>query len=413
MESLRVVRARVEKRLANAMMRLPRAWMVALTGGQRQRIDDLVLDEQVQLALAMHARLGKKPTHELSVEEARRELEEAASVFAPARRAMDRVEDRRIPGPGGPLPVRIYVPRHLAATSVAAPTGGSAPIGGCAADGRPGESGDEPAGGSASKDAASKGGIAPWGRFASNGGGAPALVFYHGGGFVLGSLESHDAPCRVLADDARCIVVAVDYRLAPEHPFPAAVEDALAAFRWVAEQHARLGIDPRCIAVGGDSAGGNLAAVVAQLTRGDATRPCFQLLVYPAIDMTMSMPSHRQMGCGFLLEGETVRWFRAHYAPDERVWRDPRASPLFAEDLSGLPPALVQTAGFDPLRDEGKAYADRMREAGVPVVHHCYASLFHGFFSASHGIEAARFALAEATEALRDAFRDAARARPS
>ncbi len=342
-------RARLEKRIANAAMRMPRSWMVKLAGGSRVQVADFVLDEQVQLAIAMAARLGKKHTHELDVQSARRELETMSAVFAPRPRPMARVEDRKIPGPAGSIPIRIYVPRRL----------------------------DRP---------------------------APALVFFHGGGFCLGSLESHDAPCRVIADDARCIVVAVDYRLAPEHPFPAPVDDALAAFRWVAKDGERLGIDTSRVAVGGDSAGGNLAAVVANETRGEQNKPCFQLLVYPTTDATLSHPSIRSLGKGFFLEYETMVWFTNHYLGDHDR-KDPRASPFFTPDLRGTAPAFVATAGFDPLRDEGQAYAERLRAAGVPVRHRCYTSLFHGFFSSSGGFEAARPALVEAAAALRDAFR--------
>ena len=339
------LRARFEKRLANAMLQLPRSWMLALSGGRRRQVDEFVLDEQVQLAIAMHKRLGKKHTHELDVPAARRELEAASAVFAPRLRAMARVEDRRIEG----IPVRIYVPLQHRTP-------------------------------------------------------APALVFYHGGGFCLGSLDSHDAPCRALAEDGRCVVIAVDYRLAPEHKFPAAADDALTAFRWVANNAAHLSIDPAKIAVGGDSAGGNLAAVVARDAKHDDIKPAFQLLIYPATDMTMSLPSHRQMGRGFFLEHDTIVWFRDHYLRSENDRRDVRASPYFADDLAGLPPAFVATAGFDPLRDEGRAYADKLRDAGVRVRYRCYPSLFHGFFSASGGIEAARSTLVEAAAALREAL---------
>lgn len=340
-------RARLEKRVANAVMKLPRRWLLALAGGKRQQIEEFVLDEQVQLAMAMHRISGKKLTHQLEIEAAREELEASAEIFAPRMRAMARVEDRRFDG----IPVRVYVPKFT------------------------------------SRDP------------------APALVYFHGGGFVLGNLDSHDRPCRVLAEDGHCVVIAVDYRLAPEHKFPAAVDDCVAAFRYVAKNAASLRIDPRSIAVGGDSAGGNLAAVVTQQTRADDVRPAFQLLIYPATDMTMSMPSIEQMGSGFFLEGDTMRWFRDHYMRSPADHRDPRASPLFAESLEGLPPAFVATAGFDPLRDEGRAYADRLREAGVPVQYKCYTSLFHGFFSASGGIEAARSTLVEAAAALREALK--------
>jgi acetyl esterase len=340
------VRARLERRFANALMKLPREWLLALAGGRRMQVDEFVLDEQLQFALAMHKRMGKKHTHELDVAAARDELETSAAIFAPRLRPMARVEDRRVDG----VPVRVYVPNNVRDPS-------------------------------------------------------PALVYFHGGGFALGSLDSHDRPCRVLAEDGRCVAIAVDYRLAPEHKFPAAVDDCITAFRWVASNAASLRIDPKKLAVGGDSAGGNLAAVVAQQTRNDGVRAAFQLLIYPAADFTMSMPSIRQMGRGTFLQYDTMVWFREHYLRSEADYRDPRASPLFAESLEGLPPAFVATAGFDPLRDEGKAYADRLRDAGVPVRYKCYPSLFHGFFSASGGIEAARSTLVEAAAALREALK--------
>jgi acetyl esterase len=340
------LRARLEKRLANAVLRLPRRWLLKLAGGERRRIEEFVLDEQVQVAMTMHRLTGRKLTHQLDIEAAREELEASAAILAPRSRAMARVEDRRIDG----IPVRVYVPKFVR----------------------------DP---------------------------APGLVFFHGGGFALGSLDSHDPVCRVLAEDGHCVVIAVDYRLAPEHKFPAGVEDCIAAFRWVAKNAASMRLDPNKIAVGGDSAGGNLAAVVAQQTRNDEIRPAFQLLIYPSTDMTMSMPSIEQMGRGFFLEGDTMRWFRDHYMNSEAEYRDPRVSPLWAESVGGLPPAFVATAGFDPLRDEGKVYADRLRDAGVPVQYKCYQSLFHGFFSASGGIEAARATLVEAAAALREALK--------
>jgi acetyl esterase len=344
------LRARLEKRVATLAMRLPKSWMVQLAGGRRTEVDGFVLDEQLQLAIALRERLNKPHTHQLSVDAARLELEASASILAPPPRVLDRIEERKIPGPDGAIPIRAYVPLAVRRPSA-------------------------------------------------------ALVFYHGGGFALGSLASHDGPCRVLADEAGLVVIAVDYRLAPEHRFPAAVDDAVAAFRWVAANAASLGIDPRRIGVGGDSAGGNLAAVVAQQTRDDALRPAMQLLIYPATDFTMSAPSHAQMGHGFFLEHETMLWFRDHYLRGPEDVRDPRASPLFADDLRDLPPAYVCTAGFDPLRDEGEAYANRLREAGNTVVYRCYPSLFHGFISAAGGIDAARPTLTEAAGALRDMLR--------
>jgi len=223
------------------------------------------------------------------------------------------------------------------------------------------------------------------------GGAAPGLVWFHGGGFVVGSIESLDGVCRAIASRAGVIVVSVDYRLAPEHPFPAGVEDAVAATRWVLEHGAVLGIDPRAVAVGGDSAGGNLSAVVSQALRSDVRRPAFQLLFYPATDCTRSMASHRHFREGLILTERSTEWFTQNYLPDRSCETDPRASPLFAPDLRGLPPALVLTAGFDPLRDEGQAYAAKMRAAGVEVEHVCAEGSVHGFIQMTGGLpEAAR-----------------------
>ncbi|MFR9728987.1 alpha/beta hydrolase [Saccharopolyspora sp. MS10] len=208
---------------------------------------------------------------------------------------------------------------------------------------------------------------------------SPLLVFFHGGGFVLGDLDSHDDLCRFLAKTAGVRVLSVDYRLAPEHPFPAGVNDAIAAFRWAVDSAAELGTAPDRIAVGGDSAGGNLAAVVAHTTTREGSQaPVFQMLLYPAVDATRFRRSRELFGNGLLLTDEDMTWFMDQYAPaDQRP--DPRLSVLLADDLSGLPPAHVVTCGFDPLRDEGEAYAQRLAESGVPVVARRFDDLIHGF----------------------------------
>jgi acetyl esterase/lipase len=260
-----------------------------------------------------------------------------------------RVEDLRAPGPGGEIPVRLYAPRS------------SEPL--------------------------------------------PALVFFHGGGFVIGSLESHDGTCRSLADEAGCAVVSIDYRLAPEHPFPAAPEDCLAATRWVGAQAHTLGLDASRLAVGGDSAGGCLAAVVAQQCRErGGPRLAFQLLIYPVTDHGFDTPSYDANASGYLLTRDMMKWFWGHYLADPADGASPLASPLRAEKLAGLPPALVQTAELDPLRDEGEAYARRLAEAGVPTTLTRYDGLFHGFFGMGAAIERARDAVAEAARHLRGAF---------
>lgn len=211
--------------------------------------------------------------------------------------------------------------------------------------------------------------------------GAPLLVFFHGGGFVIGDLESHDELCRLICRDAGVHVLSVDYRLAPEHPAPAGVDDCYAAYRWSLEHAAELGADPACIAVGGDSAGGNLAAVVCRLSRADrVAAPVLQLLIYPVTDFVGDTRSKVLFADGFFLRKADMDWFRACYLNGSALpAADPRVSPLLAEDLSGLPPALVLTGGFDPLRDEGTAYAQALAAAGVAVDHRRYGSLVHGF----------------------------------
>ena len=233
----------------------------------------------------------------------------------------------------------------------------------------------------------------------------PALVYFHGGGWTIGDLDTHDVLCRQLAVGARCMVLSVDYRLAPEHPFPAAVDDCFAALRWTAQNAAKLGIDARRIAVGGDSAGGNLAAVVALLAR-DAGGPAirYQLLIYPATDQRGGTASHERNGRGYLLTREAMDFFRAAYLPRPEEWTDWRASPLLAPSLAALPPALVMTAGFDPLVDEGRAYADKLRAAGAKVEYREYADMVHGFLLFGGVLDTANAAVTDCCAALREAF---------
>ena len=269
--------------------------------------------------------------------------------FAGDPEPVAKVENRTIPGPAGEIPVRVYTPA------------GSRPF--------------------------------------------PGLVFFHGGGFVMCSLDSHDGQCRSLANAAGCVVVSVDYRLAPEHPYPAAPEDCYAATLWVARNGSELGIDTARLAIGGDSAGGNLTAVTALRARDrGGPRLRFQLLVYPVTDFAFETPSYRENGEGFFLTEGMMRWFWGHYldAPDRGA--EPYASPLRAADLSGLPPGLCITAEYDPLRDEGEAYAVRLREAGVDVRTSRYDGMFHGFFGMGAQVDKARVAIAEAGAALRAAL---------
>lgn len=230
----------------------------------------------------------------------------------------------------------------------------------------------------------------------------PLFVYFHGGGWVIGDLDTHDDPCRFLAAYSGAVVLAVDYRLAPEHPFPAAVEDAEAAYAWAVTNAERLGVDPSRIAVGGDSAGGNLAAAVCLMARDKAIPlPAIQLLIYPITDAAGEAPSRRTFGAGFLLTSNDMDWFERHYLPKGSDRADPRVSVLRAPDLSGLPPAYIATAGFDPLRDEGEAYAERLREAGVGVDLRRHPGLVHTFANLTAVCQSARTAMLETAEALR------------
>jgi acetyl esterase len=340
---LRAATLRFQRELLQRLLRLPRPLLVRMAGGRRIVRDAAPLDEQAQLLLKMAERLDSKPTWRLDVAEARAEIKRGAYVVAPEKREMASVSSHECEGPNGPVPLRVYRPRALA-------------------DDRR----------------------------------APALVWVHGGGFVTGDLDDYDGLCRQLADAIPAVIVSVDYRLAPEHKYPAAVLDARAE-RW--------GIDAGRIALGGDSAGGNLSAVVARRLRGVAAAPKFQLLVYPATDMTCSMPSHRLFAEGFFLESKSIEWFRDRYLQTVAQRTEPDASPLFADDLAGLAPAMVLVAGFDPLRDEGLAYAEKLRAAGVPVVVRNDAGMFHGYFSSSgaiaRSIDAVEAAAAEVRRGLR------------
>lgn len=229
----------------------------------------------------------------------------------------------------------------------------------------------------------------------------PALVYFHGGGWTIGDLDTHDVLCRQLANGARCAVFSVDYRLAPEAPFPAAVEDCLAATRHVFSNAEKLKVNPGQVAVGGDSAGGNLAAVVA-LHRHRAL--AFQLLIYPATDQRCNTDSHRRNGEGYLLTREAIEFFRRCYLPEKEHWADWRASPLLAASHAGLPPAFVITAGYDPLRDEGRQYAERLAQAGVEVAYRDYSDMVHGFVLFGGVLDTANTAVADCCAALRGAF---------
>ncbi|WP_428678732.1 alpha/beta hydrolase [Reyranella sp.] len=213
-------------------------------------------------------------------------------------------------------------------------------------------------------------------------GSLPTLIYYHGGGFVIGTIETHDSTCRRLANRSRCQVISIDYRLSPEHPFPASIDDGIAAFRHVRDNAAALGADPARLAVGGDSAGGAMAAVVCQAMR-DAREagPAFQMLIYPATDSSQESGSRKSFAEGYFLSKGLMDWFWKAYVPAGTDLSDLRLSPLLAKDFTGLPPAFVLTAGYDPLRDEGRAYANRLIDAGVKTTYVNYPGTIHGFFS--------------------------------
>ena len=296
--------------------------------------------------IARLSEVARLPAGERPVAEMRRRFDLIAAPFSQRRALAVRTAKHMLDGPGGPLPAQLYVPAQ-------APARG------------------------------------------------PLIVYFHGGGWVQGSVASHACACRLLADLSGVRVLSVDYRLAPEQPFPAAAEDALAAYAQVAERHAELGADPARLAVGGDSAGGNLAAVAAQAACADRRlpRPAFQLLLYPALDMSRKPASRRLFGERFLLTEPSMAWYEDQYVPDPAQRADPRVSPLLADDLTGLPPAYIATCLADPLRDEGEAYAQRLREAGVPVALQRHP-LIHGFFNQTVS-RGARRALATVAGALR------------
>lgn len=229
----------------------------------------------------------------------------------------------------------------------------------------------------------------------------PAIVYLHGGGWSLGSLATYEPLCRALANATGQIVIWVEYRLAPEAPYPAALDDTLAAWRWVQDNHRELGADPARISIGGDSAGGNLAAVAALVLRGQAgIQPWRQLLLYPCLDLSASLASHRKLAQGYLLTAPLYAWYRDNYAPDGIARNDWRLSPLFADDLTHLPPTIILYAGFDPLRDEAAAYVMKLTLAGVPVEPLYFADMIHGFLTMGGVIPAAQAALSRINDAL-------------
>lgn len=283
-------------------------------------------DPQVQSFLQLYESMDPPELHELSPQEAR-EAYEQLSATAPDIEVAH-VEERRLDGPDGEIPSRLYDPRE------------------------------------------------------SREGADPLLLFFHGGGWVVGSLDSYDGPCLKLAAETGYPVLSVDYRLAPEHPFPAGLRDCYSALEWAAENASQLGVDPERIVVAGDSAGGNLATAVSLLSR-DRGGPeiAAQVLVYPATGDATKTAAYEENSEGYFLTGETMQWFHDQYVPDEIDDGNIYAHPRLAADLSGLPPATVITAGFDPLRDDGAAYAQRLADDGIPVEFHNFEGMIHGFFN--------------------------------
>ena len=306
------------------------------------------LDPQAAALIKQMALAPGPKIEELPPEAARRLTSATFKMLAGDTEEVARVEDHKIPGPAGQIPIRIYSPA------------GAAPF--------------------------------------------PLLVFYHGGGWVIGDLDTHDNACRSFTNRAGCVTLAVDYRLAPENKFPAAVEDCYQATAWAAEHAREFGADPARIAVGGDSAGGNLAAVVSLLAR-DRRRPAikFQLLIYPATDGALDTNSHKTFTDYFLTD-KAVKHLWGSYLRDDADRTDPLASPSLAKSHKGLPPALIITAEFDPLRDEGEAYGEKLRAAGVPVSVTRYDGMIHGFFTMPGVLDQGKRAVDEAALALRKVF---------
>jgi acetyl esterase len=315
-----------------------------MTNNQQEQIMPVILDPDAHAVLNVFRDAGRPPYETLTPPEAREWYLKARAVANPEPPELASVRALSIPGPAGAIPARLYTPKRL----------------------RPRD------------------------------GLSPCLVFFHGGGWVIGDLDSHDVVCRILADEGDMLVISVDYRLAPEHKFPAAIDDAIAATRWIADNAMQLHVDVTQLAVGGDSAGGNLAAIVAIDARDhDGPKLKGQMLIYPATDFRMDHPSHSEPETSCLLTHNVIRWFADHYLTSAEDIENWRASPARVADLHGLPPAYVLIAGADPLRDEGDDYARRLAEAGVAVKLQRYPGQFHGFITMGK-------ILPKANEALQD-----------
>ncbi len=342
---------RVQYHLARLAGRLPPRLLHLLAGGPPGEIDGSVLDDQVHLGLIVREKIT--PPRAEDVEGRRQQTRRDARITSGPPLPVAAVEELWVEGADGPLAARLYRPRPATHST--------------SATRRP----------------------------------DPLLVWLHGGGYVIGDLDTADQPARMLCRHADLNVLSVDYRLAPEHPFPAPLEDAMAAFRWAVANAEQLGADPERVAIGGDSAGANLATVASRLLRdAGGPVPAAQLLVYPPTDMASEHPSKDRFADGYFLTAAEASWFADHYC-DGADLSDPRLSPLLAEDLSGLPPALLVTAAFDLLRDEGEAYAAAMRDAGTPVVLRRVPRVIHAFMNTT-GINQASY---DATVGIAAAFR--------
>jgi acetyl esterase len=309
-----------------------------------------MLDPQARALLDLMVERGVPPTHTLAPAEARRLYRERRTFTQPEPPTVGAVRDMSVPGGAGPIAARLFMPAATASSP-------------------------------------------------------PVLAYFHGGGWTIGDLDTHDVLCRQLCLGSGAAVLSVDYRLGPEQRFPAAFDDCLAATRWLRREGAALGVDARRLAVGGDSAGGNLAAAVAIALRdGGDPRPAFQLLIYPATDMRAVAPSHTANAQGYLLTADSIAYYRGHYIEEAADWADWRASPLLAADLSRLPPALVLTAGYDPLRDEGRQYADALSTAGNRVQYVCFERQLHGFITMGRMLDEANTAVDLCASVLRRAL---------
>lgn len=314
-----------ELRLTAEHLHLSEADAERLLDGHRLRRGDRVMDPKAQVVGEVIKQL-RSPDSLPTPEESRGQFRKMVELLDEPPPPSVRVSDLDCPGPAGAVPLRLYAPE------------GTGP--------------------------------------------RPLLLYFHGGGWIQGDLETHHGACGKLAAWSGCLVLAVEYRLAPEHKFPAGLEDCLAAWRWLAANAATLGADPARLAVGGDSAGGNLAAAVCQiLAVGGEPGPAAQLLIYPSLDLGWQLPSHRELADAYILPRIRVRWYTELYLSSPEQAADIRVSPLWAKDLRGQPPAMIVTAGFDPLLDDGRRYADRLEAAGVPVAYREFTGQIHAFIS--------------------------------